>query len=718
MGRRTSRSIPRQTGRLAIVGGRLEPDNGPVYEAMKPLCEGRIAVIPVASSIPEEVGAETVESFAGNGYDARLIPLYWGERDSAFDRHLIDRVTACGGVYFTGGDQSRIVNTLIQGGSETPLLSAIRSMHASGGLVAGSSAGAAMMSRCMILGGTSNEALSHGIVDDPDIPGLALGEGLGFFPWGVIDQHFIARGRIGRLVAAVNACDESLGYGIDENTALIVDGEHAVVRGETGVIVVNLSGAINTSEQGIEDVSITYADDGDAIDLRRNRIVPGADKRPVRISGLSLRSPAPVKRCAFGIYTLLDVMQRLARADTRHYASDKVSSWPDKGDVEWCVEVQRVRRQSRALKAVREDGTRYTMVNFRLHIHRGDSIRATRFPTPVHTHHAERAPSSQIVLLGNSPLRWREVHIDSLRPYLREPVGVMATAAARTRQVAGEYIDWLQRQGVAAEALDVTENNIEQRNRDAVFLGRLGRLGTILFPGGNQRRLTKVLVYRGDVTPVLRHIIGAYEQGTNLVAVGGAAAAFGQPMIAEGDSFEALRFGASEDAGSEGMVMEPGLGLFEAGIVDQNFVTRSRLGRLVVACAEESVRYGFGLCEESGLVLSEDNNLLSSIGREGFVVVAMRRAGLSITGGAFSARGIELQLVQPGNMFDVRDGVTLQAQSDGAARVVEEMVTRLSDDCNDMFRSRDGAVQDGWLNVALEQGTPTRLDIESQRVRY
>ncbi len=718
MGRRHSTEIPSQAGRLAIVGGRLEADNAAVFDAIRPLCGGRIAVIPVASQIPQEVGAETVDSFIGNGFTAELMPLFWQERGSARDQDLVDLVGSCGGVFFTGGDQSRIVRSLVQNDSETPLLEAIRVMYASGGLVAGSSAGAAMMSRHMILGGTSNEALSYGIVDDPDVPGLALGKGLGFFPWGVIDQHFIARGRIGRLVAAVNACGESLGYGIDENTALIVEGENAVVRGETGVIVVDLSRTLNTSEHGIEDVTISYLDDGDRIDLRSNRVTPDADKKPVRVSGSSLRSPAPVKRCAFGIYTLLDLMQRLARADTRRYVRDSVSSWPDKGDVEWCVELERVRRQSRALKAIRDGRMRYTMIDFRLHINRGDSLRASRFPTPIHLHHAERAPSSQIVLLGNSPLKWRGRHVDSLRPYLREPIGVMATASGITRQVAREYVDWLRRIDISAEELDVTENNIEQRNRDNGFLRTLGQMGTILLPGGNQRRLTKVLIYRGDVTPVLRHLIGAFEQGTNLIAIGGAAAAFGQPMIAEGDSFEALRFGASEDAGSEGMVMEPGLGLFEAGIVDQNFVARSRLGRLVVACAEENVRYGFGLCEESGLVLSEDNRLLSAIGREGFVVVAMKSAGLSIADEAFRARGVELQLVQPGNMFDIQGGITLELQSDGAAVAVEEMVSQLADDCNDMFRNRSGSVQDGWLNVALTQGTPARLDIESRRVRY
>jgi cyanophycinase len=717
-GDRSLPGVPKQTGRLAIIGGRLEADNSTLFSAMKPLCNGRIAVIPVASDIPREVGAETVESFVRNGIRAEMLPLFWRRRADAFDPTLVERVESCGSVFFTGGDQSRIIHTLVQDGEATPLLKSIRTLHANGGLVAGSSAGAAIMSRRMILGGTSNEALSHGLVDDPDIPGLALGKGLDFFPWGVVDQHFIARGRIGRLVVAVRAAGERIGFGIDENTALIVDGEQAVVRGETGVVIVDLGSARNGDDNSIEDVIISYLDDGDEYDLRRNKILPCRDKKLVRVSRSSFRGPAPVKRCAFGIYTLLDLMLRLARADPSCYTRDSVSSWPDKGDVEWNVEIERVPRQSRALSALRDGRMRFTVIDYRLSIHRGERVPASQSPSPIHPHHRKAAPLSQLVLLGNSPLQWRGRHLDGLKPYLRQPVGVMATASGQPRRVALDYVDWLRRLGIMAEELHVNENNIERRNRDSAFLRKLGRMGTIIFTGGNQRRLTKILTYRGDVTAVLEHLIEAFENGTNLIAVAGAAAAFGQPMIAEGDSFEALRFGASEDAGSEGMVMEPGLGLFEAGIVDQNFVARSRLGRLVVACAEENVHYGFGLCEESGLVVSEDKGLLSAIGREGFVVVAMKHAGLSATAGSFRARGIELQLVQPGNAFDVHSGITLNTQSDGAASTVEDMVMRLTDDCNEMFRSRSGSSKEGWLNVAFNQGPPATLDIESQRVRY
>ena len=87
----------------------------------------------------------------------------------------VARVAAFGSVYFTGGDQAKIVAALAPGGGETPLLAAIRAAQAAGGLVAGSSAGAAMMSQPMILGGTSIESVVHGVTDDPETPGPADG---------------------------------------------------------------------------------------------------------------------------------------------------------------------------------------------------------------------------------------------------------------------------------------------------------------------------------------------------------------------------------------------------------------------------------------------------------------------------------------------------------------------------------------------------------------
>ena len=73
-------------------------------------------------------------------------------------------------------------------------------------------------------------------------------------------------------------------------------------------------------------------------------------------------------------------------------------------------------------------------------------------------------------------------------------------------------------------------------------------------------------------------------------------------MIAGGSSWEALRYGVSSDTGHRGLVIQEGIGLFGGGIVDQNLIAGNRLGRLIVACAEESERFGIGVFEDSAAI--------------------------------------------------------------------------------------------------------------------
>ena len=84
------------------------------------------------------------------------------------------------------------------------------------------------------------------------------------------------------------------------------------------------------------------------------------------------------------------------------------------------------------------------------------------------------------------------------------------------------------------------------------------------------------------------------------MAVSGGAAALSPLMIAGGTSEDALRYGVASDYSHPGLLVEPGLGLFDAGILDQNLLGAHRLGRLIVACAEEAVPLGFGLCDGPG----------------------------------------------------------------------------------------------------------------------
>lgn len=708
----------RSHGRLAIIGGRLEPDNDSVFQALKPLCNGRIAIIPVASEIPLEVGAEAVDSFVDNGIEAEMVPLFWGDGDSAFSSDLVALIHSYGSVFFTGGDQARIIECLIADGRETPVLQAIRQVYASGGLIAGSSAGAAVMSKHMILSGTSGEALTFGRVDSREVPGLVVGTGLGFFPWGIVDQHFITRGRAGRLAVAVKTAGVSYGFGVDENTAFIVDGVQAQVRGETGVVVLDLNRATTAADHSIENISASFLDDGDGYDLQQKKAIISADKRRIRTTKNSFQRPAPLKRCAFGSYTLHDLMLRLAKANPSQYRRDSASSWPQRGEVEWQVEIERRPRRSRALQAIRQGNIRYTLINFFLHISPSGEPDITHVRTPISTRHRYQPPQSRLVLLGNSPLQWDVQHVDALRPYLVEPVGVMATAAARPRVIALEYIDWLRGLGIKAAELYIHEGNIEHRSKDAVFLRSMGRLGSVLVAGGNQRRLTQTLTYRGEVTAVLQSLYDAFESDTNVIGVGAAAAAFGPRVITAGDSCAALRFGASDDAGSRGMVMEQGLGLFEAGIVDQNFLERSRLGRLMVACAEENVHYGFGICEQSGLVMGGDSSVYQAIGQKGFVVVATHKADLCLVNNTFDASGIELRLIPPGSGFDLANGAVTPGEPQTIDNALEDMVMRLANECNGVIKSGHEPDQDAWLNLGFTRGQPARLDIQSRRLRH
>jgi cyanophycinase len=711
---------------LVIIGGRLEADNDEVFGAMRRLSGGRIAVFPTASGEPEDVGAETVEDFCAHGVDAVLAPLYWSNRtDSAFDPRLVDLVRGCGSVYFTGGDQSKIVSSLLQG-AETPVLRQIRELHLDGGLVAGSSAGAAMMSERIICSGTSLEALVDGLTSDLDAPGLTLGEGLGFFPWGMVDQHFLKRGRLGRLLVATHVAGYDLGFGIDENTAMVVQGDTMEVLGENGAVAINLAAAtVSDVGRTYSNVSMSYLDHGDRYDLRHNRVIPSSRKRRARATRGAYVTPAPFHRNAFGSYAIYDLMVRLIQGDPSMYRKDRCIAYYPRHETEVLVELERLPRRSRALSAKGHAGTRFSAVNFRLDLQTKRLPRASWWDFQHSTvkryfDQTAVAPEARLVLLGNTPLGWGSSAIANLLQQMAPPVGVVASASRRPDRVTDEFLAWLQEHGVEAQAIDVTADNIERVGRSRRLLERVASLRTLLFTGGDQRRLVETLMHRGEPTAVFKAIVHAYQRGATLVAVGGAGSALCTNMIAEGSSCDALEHGASSDAGHGGVVIEEGFGLFDYGIADQNLLDRHRLGRLIVACAEQNVRYGFGICEESGLIVGGSTASMHAIGRLGFVVAELDRNTVSQSGGHFEARGVRLSLVQPGEAFDPSQGTVLGTpESESGGELLHAMVADLARECGAALTPIDESSQgaDIRLGYAQDTGSTARLDIESRHIR-
>lgn len=270
------------SGTLFICGGAMKRDNV-VWQRMAELSgEKGIAVIPTASGVPEESGPGSAELFQPFGHPTRVINVTTENPEAANDLALADEVRNSGGVFFTGGDQRRLTSTYIrEDGTRTPVMEAIWEVLDRGGVIGGTSAGAACQSDPMINGGISADSLREG----PDMEGnrgVGWEPGLGFFPWGLVDQHHIYRGRVGRLLVALDETDIRFGYGIDENAALEVDRATATGRVVSGlVLMLDTEGMSGGVGQGYRDVTFRILQAGDKIDFLSGDVSPASTRTPL-----------------------------------------------------------------------------------------------------------------------------------------------------------------------------------------------------------------------------------------------------------------------------------------------------------------------------------------------------------------------------------------------------------------------------------------------------
>ncbi|MFZ6742200.1 cyanophycinase [Undibacterium sp. JH2W] len=275
-------------GSLVIIGGALRADNAVVWQRIVQQAGGKgakIAVIPAAAGNPEKSGGFAVESLNQNGAQAFLIPLsvkhaQFKPEDIVNNTAWLDKLKDASGVFFTGGDQCRIVQALVRAdGSKTAMLEAIWALYQRGGVIAGSSAGAAIMSTTMFYDAKPVlPTLKLGVTD-----GKEIAAGLGFIgPDVFIDQHLIIRGRFARMLPVMLKKNYKLGLGVDENTAMVVSNQGEVeVIGYKGAILFDLSQATTDSTQknfNISNARISYLDRGDRFNLRSKTLTPSADK--------------------------------------------------------------------------------------------------------------------------------------------------------------------------------------------------------------------------------------------------------------------------------------------------------------------------------------------------------------------------------------------------------------------------------------------------------
>ncbi len=303
-------------GRLVLIGGETSSPDPEIYQAILRgrLGDGPICVFPTASSAPTSVMESTRSILDAQGGTGTASTVFLAQEDAerARDPQIGVEISRCSGFFFTSGSQTRLLDVLLPRGDTTLALRAILSRYRAGAVVAATGASVMALGRVAIAGGDSPGAISEGVTTTEGSDGLFLRRGLGILDRAIIDPSFFSEGRIGRLLVAVLATDSvPVGLGVDENTALVVDGDSAGVVGRSGVAILDGRGAVKIGLRFGRGVRVVLAGAGDRVDLRSLEVTPASDKTPLQGGARKRRVRDPFARWGF-----LHVIGRLAASDS------------------------------------------------------------------------------------------------------------------------------------------------------------------------------------------------------------------------------------------------------------------------------------------------------------------------------------------------------------------------------------------------------------------
>lgn len=245
------------------------------------LSKPRIEVITSASAIPKIVGKKYKESFLRLGVDNVGI-LDIRDRNEAEQASTLDRISSADIILFSGGDQSNISRIIKDTLAHQLIFKRYQNEKCT---IAGTSAGAVVMSEAMIAGGRNGTVIRK---DD-----IKMGQGLGLIPEVIFDSHFIKRQRFGRLAEAVAMHPHKLGIGLGEDTGVIIrEGKMLEIIG-SGIVVIF-----------------------DASNLNNNQYAKLKDRIPISLANLTVHILATKDR--------YDIHEKVAKIhyDERHHKSD------------------------------------------------------------------------------------------------------------------------------------------------------------------------------------------------------------------------------------------------------------------------------------------------------------------------------------------------------------------------------------------------------------
>jgi cyanophycinase len=256
-----------EAGTLFIIGGGARP------EAMRRemirlsgLDRGSYAVVlPMSSAEPDSSIFYGRRQFLELGVPESRLAGFHVSRDHC-PPHLLDSIKKAGLIYISGGVQARFMEAV----NGSPIPDAIREAYRNGAVIAGTSAGAAVMSQVMITGEQLRYPDDGGSFRHVEEGNVELSTGLGFLTNAVVDQHFVYRMRLNRLINVVLEHPELLGIGIDEATAIVVQGRSARVVGDSQVVLVRHKGPQHRAGRllGSRDLRVQILLPGDSFNLK------------------------------------------------------------------------------------------------------------------------------------------------------------------------------------------------------------------------------------------------------------------------------------------------------------------------------------------------------------------------------------------------------------------------------------------------------------------
>ena len=247
-------------------------DEGILYHVVKEAggIDASIVIIPTASSIPIEVGENYVNAFTKLGCKNVEVLDIRSKKD-AKKQASIDMIKTANCIMFSGGNQSKITNKI--GGSEIAKILTERYQNEEGFVIAGTSAGAMVMAKEMIAGGSASEAFVKGAVD--------MYKGLGLIPELIIDTHFIRRGRFGRQSEAIAKFPSLIGLGLAEDTGMIIkNGNDCTVIGSGMTIIFDGSKLTHNNEKVLKEgtpmtmanLTVHVLSNGDHYDIKNRKV--------------------------------------------------------------------------------------------------------------------------------------------------------------------------------------------------------------------------------------------------------------------------------------------------------------------------------------------------------------------------------------------------------------------------------------------------------------